>query len=145
MRFPKAWTDQQMDIVIGVILRTGVIISAFVVLLGGVIYLHHFAYNRPLYRVFHGEPSDLRHITGIIRDAMALRGRGIIQFGLLLLIATPWRAGRFQRGGLCLATGPPLRHGDPDRLGNPVIQSDRRAVAAIVAGPAPHFLQIIVW
>ncbi|MGA7578528.1 MAG: DUF1634 domain-containing protein [Desulfobaccales bacterium] len=89
MRFPKAWTDQQMDIVIGVILRTGVIISAFVVLLGGVIYLHHFAYNRPLYRVFHGEPSDLRHITGIIRDAMALRGRGIIQFGLLLLIATP--------------------------------------------------------
>ncbi|MGC2434507.1 MAG: DUF1634 domain-containing protein [Desulfobaccales bacterium] len=89
MRYPKAWTDQQMDIVIGVILRTGVIISALVVLLGGVIYLHHFAYNKPLYRVFLGEPSDLRHITGIIRDAMAFKGRGIIQFGLLLLIATP--------------------------------------------------------
>ncbi len=89
MRFPKAWTDQQMDIVIGVILRTGVIISALVVLLGGVVYLHKFAFNQPYYRVFHGEPSDLRHITGIIRDAMALRGRGIIQFGLLLLIATP--------------------------------------------------------
>jgi uncharacterized membrane protein len=66
-----------------------VIISALVVLLGGVIYLHHFAYNKPLYRVFLGEPSDLRHITGIIRDAMAFKGRGIIQFGLLLLIATP--------------------------------------------------------
>ncbi|MGB7912791.1 MAG: DUF1634 domain-containing protein [Desulfobaccales bacterium] len=89
MRYPKAWTDQQMDIIIGVILRTGVIISALVVLLGGVIYLHHFAYNKPLYRVFLGEPSDLRHITGIIRDAMAFKGRGIIQFGLLLLIATP--------------------------------------------------------
>jgi len=89
MHYPKAWTDQQMDIIIGVILRTGVIISALVVLLGGVIYLHHFAYNKPLYRVFLGEPSDLRHITGIIRDAMAFKGRGIIQFGLLLLIATP--------------------------------------------------------
>ncbi len=89
MRYPKALTDQQMDTIIGVILRTGVIISGLVVLLGGVVYLHHFAYDKPLYRVFHGEPSDLRHITGIIRDALALRGRGIIQFGLLLLIATP--------------------------------------------------------
>ncbi len=89
MRYPKALTDQQMDTIIGVILRTGVIISGLVVLLGGVVYLHHFAYDKPLYRVFHGEPSDLRHITGIIRDARALRGRGRLQVGLLLLIATP--------------------------------------------------------
>jgi uncharacterized membrane protein len=41
------------------------------------------------YRVFRGEPADLRSLRGIIRSALALRGRGIIQFGLLLLIATP--------------------------------------------------------
>jgi len=36
-----------------------------------------------------GEPTDLRTLSGIVRDALALRGRGIIQLGLLLLIATP--------------------------------------------------------
>jgi uncharacterized membrane protein len=41
------------------------------------------------FRVFRGEPADLRDVRGIIRDTLALRGRGIIQLGLLLLIATP--------------------------------------------------------
>ena len=41
------------------------------------------------FRVFRGEPADLRGVRGIIRDTVALRGRGIIQLGLLLLIATP--------------------------------------------------------
>jgi uncharacterized membrane protein len=41
------------------------------------------------YGVFRGEPADLRDVRGIIRDTLALRGRGIIQLGLLLLIATP--------------------------------------------------------
>jgi uncharacterized membrane protein len=39
--------------------------------------------------VFQGEPADLRSISGIVMDAIALRSRGVIQFGLLLLIATP--------------------------------------------------------
>jgi uncharacterized membrane protein len=36
-----------------------------------------------------GEPVDLRSVSGIVRDALALRERGLIQLGLLLLIATP--------------------------------------------------------
>jgi len=43
----------------------------------------------PHYRVFQGEPSDLRTVGGIVRDAAARNGRGIIQLGLLFLIATP--------------------------------------------------------
>jgi uncharacterized membrane protein len=39
--------------------------------------------------VFHGEPNQLRTISGILREALAFQGRGIIQLGLLLLIATP--------------------------------------------------------
>ncbi len=31
----------------------------------------------------------LRTVPGIIHEALALHGRGLIQFGLLLLIATP--------------------------------------------------------
>ena len=41
------------------------------------------------YRIFQGEPADYRQISGIVRQAVSLRGRGIIQLGLLLLIATP--------------------------------------------------------
>ena len=43
----------------------------------------------PNYRVFHGEPSDLRSFSGIFQKALTLDGRGIIQFGLVLLAATP--------------------------------------------------------
>jgi uncharacterized membrane protein len=41
------------------------------------------------FRVFRGEPADLRSVRGIINEALEQRGQGIIQLGLLLLIATP--------------------------------------------------------
>jgi uncharacterized membrane protein len=78
-----------MDVVIGNLLRAGVLISALVVMVGGVLYLARNGGSPTDYRVFRGEPSDLRSVGGILRDAVALNGRGIIQLGLLLLIATP--------------------------------------------------------
>jgi len=89
MSYPQPWNDQQMDRIIGMILRVGVLISALVVLTGGVFYLRHYGFNVPEYGIFQGEPADLRNISGILQDALAFRARGIIQFGLLLLIATP--------------------------------------------------------
>jgi uncharacterized membrane protein len=59
------------------------------VAIGGAIYLARHGREPANYRVFHGEPSDLRNLSGIVREAFRLRGRGIIQLGLLLLIATP--------------------------------------------------------
>jgi uncharacterized membrane protein len=78
-----------MEMVIGNLLRSGVLLSALIVLFGAVIYLVRHGHSPVDYRVFRGEPSDLRSVGGILRDALALRGRGIIQLGLLLLIATP--------------------------------------------------------
>jgi uncharacterized membrane protein len=43
----------------------------------------------PDYRVFHGEPAYLRGVSGIVKEARALDGRGLIQLALLLLLATP--------------------------------------------------------
>ena len=83
------WTDQQVAAIIGNLLRGGVILAAAVVLAGGVLYLIRHGTTAPDYRVFHGEPADLRHVPGIIKDVIALRSRGIIQLGVLLLIATP--------------------------------------------------------
>ena len=83
------WTDQYVDELIGNLLRVGVTLAAAMVLFGGTVYLFRHGLEAPHYLVFVGEPADLRSVSGIVRDALALRGRGLIQLGLLLLIATP--------------------------------------------------------
>ena len=89
VNFMQKWTDQHVEELIGNLLQTGVILASGVVLFGGSIYLVRHGLAAPQYNVFMGEPTDLRTISGIVRDALTLRGRGIIQLGLLLLIATP--------------------------------------------------------
>jgi len=85
----RSWTDQRIENILGNLLRAGVLLSALVVLIGGVIYLLRHGRSPVDFRTFRGEPADLRGVRGIIRDTLALQGRGIIQLGLLLLIATP--------------------------------------------------------
>ncbi len=82
-------TDERMEGAIGNILRTSVLISAGVTLIGGILYLIRYGQSAPSYHVFRGEPAYLRDLYGILRDLISFRSRGIIQFGLLLLIATP--------------------------------------------------------
>lgn len=83
------WTDRRVETIVGDLLRVGVVVSALIILAGGLVFLVRHGMEPANYRIFHGEPSDLRHVRGIVRTAVALRGRGIIQLGLLLLIATP--------------------------------------------------------
>ena len=83
------WTDTQIDTIIGNLLRIGVVIASATILVGGMIYLIRHGATQPNYRVFSGEPADLRNLTGIAQNALSFSGRGIIQLGLLFLIATP--------------------------------------------------------
>lgn len=90
MRDPTpAWTDEAFDAMLGRVLQAGVLLSAVVVFCGGAIYLLRHGTSVPAYQVFRGEPGDLTSVGGIVSDARALSGRGLIQLGLLLLIATP--------------------------------------------------------
>jgi uncharacterized membrane protein len=82
-------SEKQFDTMLGNVLRTGVLISAVVVAWGGVVYLSDPAAVTPEYHVFRSGPGNLRSVSGIISDAKALDGRGLIQFGVLVLIATP--------------------------------------------------------
>lgn len=82
-------SDDDFDLLLGRVLRAGVVVSAIVVLTGAAVYLVRHGHELPLYHLFRGEPSDLRSIRGIASDAADGRGRGIIQLGLLMLIATP--------------------------------------------------------
>ncbi len=82
-------TDQQIDVIMGRLLQTGVILAASVVLVGGVLFLTRHRVPVTNYRVFQGEPVELRQLSGILGEARRLSGRGLIQLGLLILIATP--------------------------------------------------------
>ena len=83
------WTDDRIEAIIGNLLRWGVLVAGSVVLAGAVVYLARHGTEFPNYQVFRGEPTDLRTIHGIVQQALAGSGRGLIQLGLLLLIATP--------------------------------------------------------
>lgn len=87
--FFKTETEQQLEAWLSKILQVGVLIASTVVLLGGILYLIRHGNEPADYRIFHGEPSDLCFPTGIVKAAWRGSSRGIIQFGLLLLIATP--------------------------------------------------------
>jgi uncharacterized membrane protein len=85
----EGWDDFRIEIIVGTLLRTGVILAAAVVLVGAVLYLSRHGHEIPDYAVFHGEPESLKSPADIIQGVMQLNARAIIQLGLLLLIATP--------------------------------------------------------
>lgn len=81
--------DQSVEIFLGKMLRWGVLLAALVVFAGGVWFLAESHDVSQDYRTFRGEPAELRSVPDIVHQAMTLRPLGVIQFGLLLLIATP--------------------------------------------------------
>lgn len=87
--FETTLSDRRLEGIIGNLLRAGVVIAAAVTSIGGVIYLAHSGETLAHYRVFQGEPADLRQAKGVLSDASSGDGPGIMQLGLLLLIATP--------------------------------------------------------
>jgi uncharacterized membrane protein len=83
------WTDHQIETVIGNLLRAGVLVAGAVVAFGAAIFFARHGREIPHYRIFVGEPAELRSVRGIVAQAASLYGRNIIQLGLLFLIATP--------------------------------------------------------
>jgi len=77
---------RRMEKLIGVVLLAGVLLSALIVLFGGVVYMWRHGSTPVHYRIFRGEPSDLRNLAGIWKDFEHGSGRGAIQFGLMLLV-----------------------------------------------------------
>jgi uncharacterized membrane protein len=79
-----------MEMIIGILLRLGVMVAGAVVFFGAIIYLiRNGAAPLPDYKSFHGESLQLSTVEGILAGVRQFRGRAIIQLGVLLLIATP--------------------------------------------------------
>ena len=81
--------DYRVEQIIGRLLQLGVLLAALVVLIGGVILLVHSGSDIAGFQTFRGESAALRNVTAIIGSAFHGDSRGIVQLGLLLLIATP--------------------------------------------------------
>ncbi len=82
-------TDERLDHALGHLLRGGVLLAGLVVLVGGAAFLDEHWSASADYRTFHEGDSALRHPAGILRTALTLDPAGILQLGILLLIATP--------------------------------------------------------
>ena len=83
------WTEERVDRWIGLLLRTGVILSAVLVFFGGMDYLIRWGSRPAPYRIFHGVPLTLHDLGAIFLGTSEIRARAIIQIGLFVLIATP--------------------------------------------------------
>ena len=79
----------KMEVIMGTLLRVGVISAASVVLIGAVLFFIQHPGTQLNFRAFSSEPARLRKLPLIIREAFEFKSRAVIQFGLLLLIATP--------------------------------------------------------
>jgi uncharacterized membrane protein len=86
----RGWSDERVEQIVGNLLRSGVLVSALVVAVGGAVYLYHEG-GKPAreHHVFKGEPRELRGPLHIVSAAVRGNSDAIIACGLLLLIATP--------------------------------------------------------
>ncbi len=99
---PARVTDSTIERLVSVLLRTGVLISGTVVLAGGIYFVALHGREVIHYQTFSGQPSVDRIVSQIFRGVLALRARSIIQFGILLLIATPIARVAFSLVGFAL-------------------------------------------
>lgn len=89
------WEERDMELFLGKFLRFGVMLSCTVTLLGGLFYICQKKGVLPDYSPtsddlpFPGVKEELRSFSSIWQGILELDGASIIQFGVIILIATP--------------------------------------------------------
>ncbi len=79
------FSDEKMELLMGLLLRVGVVLAATVVIAGGAMYLAEHPRARVSYRTFVGHPISLRHPAELAGgNALA-----VLDVGILLLVAVP--------------------------------------------------------
>jgi uncharacterized membrane protein len=80
---------KDMRIWISIILRSGVMASASLLLIGGILFVLQHPDAVFSFKSFAGEPERLREAGAILNEALQFKSRAVIQLGILILIATP--------------------------------------------------------
>jgi len=81
--------DKDLQIILGTLLRVGVVASMTIVLLGGIVYIVFNPTNHVNYANFHPHSAKYSSIGAVFSGLLNMDGAAIIQFGILLLIFTP--------------------------------------------------------
>ena len=81
--------DRRLETIIGRLLQAGVLLAAAMVTIGGVSISPSIMPTASTIALSSAGGPDTRTFAGIVRSAAHFESLGIIQFGLLLLIATP--------------------------------------------------------
>lgn len=89
MELQKDKIERSTKIIVSKLLRTGVLTAAAVTLFGGILFFIQHPNTLFSYATFSSEPARLRNVSIIIGEAYLLKSRAVIQFGILILIATP--------------------------------------------------------
>lgn len=81
--------DKDVQLILGTLLRVGVLLSTAIVLIGGIIFLATHPNQKVSFKNFNPALTQFSSIAAIIKGIKTLDGLAIIQFGVLLLIFTP--------------------------------------------------------
>ncbi|MEJ5962481.1 DUF1634 domain-containing protein [Pedobacter immunditicola] len=81
--------DQDIQVILGTLLRVGVILAMTVVLIGGVMYLMEYSNELVDYNTFKPFDNEYATIAAIFKGLYIMDSKAIIQFGTILLIFTP--------------------------------------------------------
>lgn len=81
--------DKDVQVILGTLLKVGVLVSTCIVLIGGMIFIYTHASQKVSFTDFKPEEVKFSSIASIFVGLRAFDGLAIIQFGVLLLIFTP--------------------------------------------------------
>jgi uncharacterized membrane protein len=81
--------DKDIQVILGTLLRVGVIASMAVVFIGAVIYLVVYHSETVDYHQFNPHKTEYSSVSAIFQGLSRLDSKAIIQFGTVLLIFTP--------------------------------------------------------
>jgi uncharacterized membrane protein len=95
--------DLPMERRLAGLLHAGVMAAGGIVLAGALLFLAGHGAESADFAAFHGEPAELRSLGGMIHAALALDGRGVMQLGIAILIATPFARVLYSVGAFALA------------------------------------------
>lgn len=87
MRENTTQKHKSIEVIMGLILTTGMIIASILVIIGGAIYLFQNGMHNMQSELFQTATYDT-NISAILRGAMTFSSVGIIELGLLVLIGT---------------------------------------------------------
>jgi uncharacterized membrane protein len=85
----KVFKDKDIQLLLSHVLRAGTIVSISVVFIGGIFFIYRHGQSISDYHKWNGVPNFIRTPSSVFHGIWALKGQAMIQFGIVLLIATP--------------------------------------------------------